>query len=136
MRAHRLQYDRKFNRPTGASSLKRLDGDGQRSSGAYGSSHNALKILDRVSTSFFFTGFSDEWQRSAMWRFFKSFVNVVDVFVPHKRSSNGKRFGFVWYMGVENERKLVDEITATWAGNARLILNKAKFKDPVGPPSF
>lgn len=47
-------------------------------------SGDALKVIDRHSHSFFFTGFTEEWQSSAMWRYFKRFGTVVDVYVPQK----------------------------------------------------
>lgn len=96
---------------------------------------SVLKVIDGVSTSFYFIGFSDEWERSAMWRFFKSFGNVVDVYVPQKRAKNGKKFGFFRFIGIDNECMLVDKITAAWAGKDRLVMNKAKYERSAMNPS-
>lgn len=55
------------------------------------------------------------------------FRGVVDVFVKEKRDKHGRRFGFVRYKGVKDERKLVDLIIETWAGMEKFIISKAKF---------
>lgn len=72
-----------------------------------------------------------------MWRFFRKFGNVVDVFVPQKRTKLGRRFGFVRFKGVNDEHKLVDLITEAWGGNDSFVVNRAKFeRQRVGRPSY
>lgn len=92
-------------------------------------SNGASKLCPALKKSLqaSFMGFSDDWQRSSMWRFFDSFGNVVDVFVPLKQARNGKRFGFVRFKGVRDETLLVQLVMNTWVGVERLYMNKAMF---------
>lgn len=90
-------------------------------------SAKALAVVEGASTNFFFSGFSEDWKRPAMWRFFRKFGNVMDVFVPQKGAKNGRRFGFVRYKEARDEQWLVDRVTEVWAGLDPLVLNKARF---------
>lgn len=63
-----------------------------------------------------------------MWRFFRLFDNVVDVFVPQKHAKNRGRFGFVWFKGVRDMSKLIDLVTEEWAGTDHVVMNKTKFE--------
>nr|GEX04891.1 RNA-directed DNA polymerase, eukaryota [Tanacetum cinerariifolium] len=42
--------------------------------------------------------------------------HVVDSFIPNKRSKAGKRFGFVKFINVFNEERLVDNLGTVWIG--------------------
>lgn len=128
MRERQKEWDRKTNGFIAAGGHWRRIDVSRRARQSEGGSEDHLKVLEGVSKSFFFTGFSEDWEHSAMWRFFRTFGNVVDVFVPQKRTKNGQRFGFIRYKGVKDEGKLVALIIETWAGNENFIFSKARFE--------
>lgn len=65
-----------------------------------------------------------------MWRYFRGFGPVVDVFVPQKKTKAGNSFGFVRFKEVRNEQKLIDAISTAWAGSGKLFVHKARFERP------
>lgn len=55
-------------------------------------------------TSFFFSNFPDEMNEVGLWRIFQRWGKVRDVMVAGKRTKAGKRFIFVRYEGVRNNK--------------------------------
>lgn len=89
------------------------------------------EVFDKVSKSFFFSDFPNDWTKLSMWRFFKQFGLVIDVFVPHKRSSLGKAFGFVRYKEVKDVNKLLRDIRSVAVGSVYITINEAKYKRTI-----
>ncbi|GJU28893.1 RNA-directed DNA polymerase, eukaryota [Tanacetum coccineum] len=58
----------------------------------------------------------------------KQYGHVVDSFIPNKRSKSGKRFGFVKFINVFNEERLVNNLCTVWIGRFKLMANLARFK--------
>nr|GEX44636.1 RNA-directed DNA polymerase, eukaryota [Tanacetum cinerariifolium] len=54
--------------------------------------------------------------------------HVVDSFTPNKRSKAGKRFGFVRFINVFNEERLVNNLCTVWIGRYRLHANLARLQ--------
>lgn len=85
------------------------------------------KVLDNNFISFFFSDFPTNWTRESMWKYFGHFGHVMDVFVPAKKTRDGKAFGFVRYKGVNNVEKLVNEVRGVAVGSNWITFNVAKY---------
>lgn len=62
---------------------------------------NTSNWRDRADiSSFYFTRITDEITEKELWRHFKQWGDVREVFIPSKRNKNGRRYGFVRFKGV------------------------------------
>lgn len=52
--------------------------------------------------SFFFTIFSNEFEEKDLWRVFKRWERVLDVFIPERIDSRKQHFGFVRFQGLKD----------------------------------
>ncbi|MCI28552.1 RNA-binding protein 25-like, partial [Trifolium medium] len=68
-------------------------------------SHGYIHNVDQLSISFFFTNFPDNCTTEELWKRFARFGRVGDVFIPKKVDKWGRRFGFVKYREVKEEKK-------------------------------
>lgn len=84
--------------------------------------------LDKISTSYFFTDFPEDWTSKSMWSFFNLFGIVVDIFVPQKRSKAGRPFGFARYKGVQEFDVLTTKVRSIAVGADPITFNVAKFQ--------
>ncbi|GJU06928.1 RNA-directed DNA polymerase, eukaryota [Tanacetum coccineum] len=57
----------------------------------------------------------------------------VDVYIARKLSKIGKRFGFVRFIEMENQQKLLEDLNQIWIGSYKLFASMARFekKAPV-----
>nr|GEU42787.1 RNA-directed DNA polymerase, eukaryota, reverse transcriptase zinc-binding domain protein [Tanacetum cinerariifolium] len=60
----------------------------------------------------------------------KQYGHVVDSFIPSKKTKNGKRFGFVRFINVFSEERLVNNLCAIWIDRFKLHANIARFQRP------
>lgn len=88
--------------------------------------------VDNITTSFYFSDFPDDWKVSDMWKSFRPFGTIVDVFVPTKRDKNGRRFGFVRYKGIRDTESLENSLKALWIGEQNIFIKLARFRRPNG----
>lgn len=84
----------------------------------------------RISTSVFVTNFPDKVSAKDLWNACKEYGQVVDSFIPNRRSKIGKRFGFVRFVKVFDVERLVGNLCTVWIGNFRLHANLARFIRP------
>nr|GEU77011.1 nucleotide-binding alpha-beta plait domain-containing protein [Tanacetum cinerariifolium] len=56
-----------------------------------------------------------------------SYGHVVDTIIPNKRSKTGRRFGFVRFINVVNEERLVNNLCTVWIDRFKLHVNIARF---------
>nr|GEV45596.1 RNA-directed DNA polymerase, eukaryota [Tanacetum cinerariifolium] len=87
--------------------------------------------LEKISVSVFITNIPDSCSAKELFNACKQYGHVMDSFVPNKRSKAGKHFGFVKFINVFNEERLVDNLGTIWIGRYRLHANLAKFKRPT-----
>jgi hypothetical protein len=87
----------------------------------------SFSFLDRTTTSFFFTNFSEEIKTTVLWSSFARFGNVMEVFIPKKLNKEGRRFGFVKFKDVTNPVALEAKLAEVWCGGRRLRVNLARF---------
>ncbi|GKB93737.1 nucleotide-binding alpha-beta plait domain-containing protein, partial [Tanacetum coccineum] len=89
-----------------------------------------LKVedVDKISVSVFVTNFPESCLAKDLFLHCKQYGHVVDSFIPNKRSKSGKRFGFVKFINVFNEERLVNNLCTVWIGRFKLMANLARFK--------
>ncbi|GKC66927.1 nucleotide-binding alpha-beta plait domain-containing protein, partial [Tanacetum coccineum] len=84
----------------------------------------------KISTSVFITNFSESFSAKELFHSCKQYGHVVDSFIPTKRSKSGKRFGFVRFINVFNEERLVNNLCTVWIDRYKLQANIARFHRP------
>ncbi|GJX33852.1 nucleotide-binding alpha-beta plait domain-containing protein [Tanacetum coccineum] len=88
--------------------------------------------VDRISTSVYVTNFPDNVSAKELFLACKQYGHVVDSYIPVKKSKYGKRFGFVKFINVFSEERLVNNLCTVWIGRVRLHANIARFQRPNG----
>ncbi|GKD60671.1 nucleotide-binding alpha-beta plait domain-containing protein, partial [Tanacetum coccineum] len=86
--------------------------------------------VDRISTSVYVTNFPDNVSAKELFLACKQYGHVVDSYIPVKKSKYGKRFGFVKFINVFSEERLVNNLCTVWIGRVRLHANIARFQRP------
>ncbi|GJU93124.1 RNA-directed DNA polymerase, eukaryota [Tanacetum coccineum] len=84
----------------------------------------------KISTSVFITNFPESFSAKELFHSCKQYGHVVDSFIPTKRSKSGKRFGFVRFINVFNEERLVNNLCTVWIDRYKLHANIARFHRP------
>ncbi|GJV11623.1 RNA-directed DNA polymerase, eukaryota [Tanacetum coccineum] len=84
--------------------------------------------VSKISTSIFITNFPDSFSAKELFNSCKQYGHVVDAFIPNKRSKAGKRFGFVRFINILNEERLVNNLCTLWVGRFKFHANIAKFQ--------
>ncbi|GJS72723.1 RNA-directed DNA polymerase, eukaryota [Tanacetum coccineum] len=84
----------------------------------------------KISTSVFITNFLESFSAKELFHSCKQYGHVVDSFIPTKRSKSGKRFGFVRFINVFNEERLVNNLCTVWIDRYKLQANIARFHRP------
>nr|GEZ52814.1 nucleotide-binding alpha-beta plait domain-containing protein [Tanacetum cinerariifolium] len=81
----------------------------------------------KISTSIFITNFRESCSAKELFQSCKQYGHVVDTFIPNKRSKTGRTFGFVRFINVFNEERLVNNICTVWIDRFMLHANIARF---------
>ncbi|GJT02112.1 nucleotide-binding alpha-beta plait domain-containing protein [Tanacetum coccineum] len=81
----------------------------------------------KISTSVFITNFPESCSAKDLFQSCKQYGHIVDTFIPTKRSKTGKRFGFVRFINVFNEERLVNNLCTVWIDRSRLHANIARY---------
>ncbi|GJY78645.1 RNA-directed DNA polymerase, eukaryota [Tanacetum coccineum] len=84
----------------------------------------------KISTSIFVTNFPDQTNAKELWRLCNQYGNVIDVFIPNKRSKVGKRFGFVRFIKISDVDRLVNNLCTIWIERFKIHANIARFNRP------
>ncbi|GJX27403.1 RNA-directed DNA polymerase, eukaryota, reverse transcriptase zinc-binding domain protein [Tanacetum coccineum] len=84
----------------------------------------------KISTSVFITNFPESCSTKELFQSCKQYDHVVDTFIPTKKSKNGRRFGFVRFINVFNEERLVNNLCTVWIDRFKLHANIARFHRP------
>ncbi|KAL4568967.1 hypothetical protein LXL04_024591 [Taraxacum kok-saghyz] len=88
-----------------------------------------------TATSFFFTNFPEHWSVARLGEAFSKLGRVADVFVAKKRSSQGRKFGFVRFFKVTCMEKMIDELNKLWLDKFRIRANVAKYRRKETKPT-
>nr|GEX19099.1 nucleotide-binding alpha-beta plait domain-containing protein [Tanacetum cinerariifolium] len=81
----------------------------------------------KISTSIFVTNFPESFSSKDLFQSCKQYGHVVDTFIPNKRSKADKRFGFVRFINVFNDDRLVNNLCTIWNDRLKLHANIARF---------
>ncbi|KHN24872.1 hypothetical protein glysoja_048782, partial [Glycine soja] len=77
--------------------------------------------------SFYFTRFLEKATEKDLWKHFKKFGDVREVFIPKNRNKTGRRYGFVRFKGVEDVHSLERKLDNVVYGGLRMYVNTPKF---------
>nr|GEV04102.1 RNA-directed DNA polymerase, eukaryota [Tanacetum cinerariifolium] len=81
----------------------------------------------KISTSIFVTNFPESFSAKDLLQSCKQYGHVVDTFIPNKRSKADKRFGFVRFINVFNDERLVNNLCTIWNDHLKLHANITRF---------
>nr|GFB06373.1 nucleotide-binding alpha-beta plait domain-containing protein [Tanacetum cinerariifolium] len=81
----------------------------------------------KIFTSVFITNFPESCSAKELFQSCKQYDHVLDTFIPNKRSKTGRRFGFVRFINVFNEERLVNNLCTVWIDRFKLHVNIARF---------
>nr|GFB64375.1 UvrD-like helicase, ATP-binding domain, P-loop containing nucleoside triphosphate hydrolase [Tanacetum cinerariifolium] len=86
--------------------------------------------VQKISTAIFVTNFPNHAKANDLWNVCKQYGQVVDAFIPDRKSKTGKRYGFVRSIRVYDVDRLVSNLCTLWMGSHHLHANVAKFMRP------
>ncbi|KAH1239023.1 hypothetical protein GmHk_08G023557 [Glycine max] len=89
--------------------------------------YNTWRERSDIST-FYFTRFLDEVTESDLWAQFKRWGDVWEIFISKHRNRGGKRYGFVRFRGVSDERTLERQLDNLVIGGLKLYVNIPKYE--------
>ncbi|KAE8655931.1 BTB/POZ domain-containing protein TNFAIP1 isoform 2 [Hibiscus syriacus] len=75
-------------------------------------------IIFNIPESFHYQG---------LWLFFDKYGEVVDSFIPNKRSKGGSRFGFVRFTRLEDARKVINCVDSSWIQGNKVRVFMARY---------
>ncbi|GJW53207.1 nucleotide-binding alpha-beta plait domain-containing protein [Tanacetum coccineum] len=81
----------------------------------------------KISTTVYVTNFPESLSAKELFNSCKVYGHVVDSFIPTKRVTNGKRFGFVRFINVFSEERLVNNLCTVWIDRYKLHANISRF---------
>nr|GEV00971.1 RNA-directed DNA polymerase, eukaryota [Tanacetum cinerariifolium] len=76
--------------------------------------------VQNISHSIYVTNFPDSATSRDLWNACSVYGTLVDVFIPLKKSNEGKRFAFVRFVKVHNLVRLVENLCTIWIGRHHL----------------
>ncbi|GJR12104.1 RNA-directed DNA polymerase, eukaryota [Tanacetum coccineum] len=101
-----------------------------------GSNRSKEDEVQRISTSVFVTNFPEVFSAKDLWNTCKQYGQVVDAYIPNRRSKAGKRFGFVRFVKVFDTERLVNNLCTVWVGRHKLHANIPRFqREPLNKHS-
>nr|KAJ0214368.1 hypothetical protein LSAT_V11C400167170 [Lactuca sativa] len=89
----------------------------------YGRDYN----INGKATTFYFQNFPTDWNEAALWRMFKRFGVVVDVYVAKKLNRLKKNFGFVRFIRIQDSLSFEKRLNGIYIGAQKIEVNVARF---------
>lgn len=90
--------------------------------------HQHVNWRDRKDiTTFYFTRFPDQTSEKELWAQFKQWGEVREVFISKKRNKAGRRYGFVRFKGVQDERRLERDLDNIIFGGLKMYVNAPRY---------
>nr|GFB57016.1 RNA-directed DNA polymerase, eukaryota, nucleotide-binding alpha-beta plait domain protein [Tanacetum cinerariifolium] len=90
-------------------------------------------LVTGIAKSVFFTNFPEQIVPHDLWKICESYGKVVDVFIPNRKSKEGKRFAFVRFIRVANLERLIGNLNTIWVGRFHLRVNAVRYERPSKP---
>nr|GEU96677.1 RNA-directed DNA polymerase, eukaryota [Tanacetum cinerariifolium] len=97
-----------------------------------GSYRTKEEDVDKISTSVYITNFPESTSAKELFQVCKQYGHVVDSFILNKRSKIGKRFGFIKFINVFSEERLINNLCTVWINRFKLHANIARFNRSTG----
>ncbi|GJX12486.1 RNA-directed DNA polymerase, eukaryota [Tanacetum coccineum] len=82
----------------------------------------------RISKSVFVTNFLDHFTARDLWNVCLAYGNVIDVYIPFKKSKSGNKFAFVRFIRMDNFDRLIANLCTIWIGRFHLHANAVRFQ--------
>ncbi|KAH1111175.1 hypothetical protein GYH30_009799 [Glycine max] len=91
-------------------------------------SHYQVNWRDKSDvTTFYFTRFPEEASEKQLWFHFKQLGDVREVFIPRQRNKQGRRYGFVRFVGISNVSHMERKLDNMIVGGLKLHVNIPKY---------
>nr|GEX29831.1 nucleotide-binding alpha-beta plait domain-containing protein [Tanacetum cinerariifolium] len=84
--------------------------------------------VQQISTSIFVTNFPEQFTAHDLLSTCNQYGNVIDAFIPNRRSKLGHIFGFVWFIKIKDIDRLVNNLCTIWVGRLRIHANISRFQ--------
>nr|GEU65736.1 nucleotide-binding alpha-beta plait domain-containing protein [Tanacetum cinerariifolium] len=81
----------------------------------------------KISTLVFIMNFLESCSAMELFQSCKQYGHVVDIFIHNKWSKTRRRFGFVRFINIFNEERLVNNLCTVWIDHFKLHANIAWF---------
>ena len=81
----------------------------------------------KISKSVFVTNFPNHFTARDLWNVCLAYGNVIDVYIPFKKSKAGKKFAFVHFIRVDNLERLIENLCTIWISRFHLHVNVVRF---------
>lgn len=78
-------------------------------------------------TTFYFTRFPEQTTEKELWIHFKQWGEVREVFISKNKNKAGRRYGFVRFKGVQDERRLERNLDNIILGGLKMYVNAPKY---------
>ncbi|GJX55522.1 RNA-directed DNA polymerase, eukaryota [Tanacetum coccineum] len=96
---------------------------------SYRASFNSKEDQTRkIFKSMFVMNFPDHFTARDLWNVCLAYGNVIDVYIPLKKSKAGKKFAFVRFIKVDNLERLIRNLCTIWIGRFHLHANVVRFQ--------
>ena len=82
----------------------------------------------KQNSTFFFTEFPEGYGARDMYKIFLDYGDVVEVIIPSKGDRRGKKYGFVRFKSVRDERSMVLQLDNIFIGRKKLHANVPRFQ--------
>ncbi|CAH1427999.1 unnamed protein product [Lactuca virosa] len=84
--------------------------------------------IERLAASFFVTNFPNNLNERDLWKLFDEYAKVADIYIARKLSKSGRKFAFVRFLNIKDEKRLEVSLGGVWVGNYHLFVSFARFK--------
>ncbi|XP_058758647.1 uncharacterized protein LOC131631902 [Vicia villosa] len=85
------------------------------------------EVWKTTKTTFFVTEFNDKWEARDLYHEFKELGDIDEVFIPNKKTRWGKKYGFVRFFNVGDERRLEMKLDNIFLDGRKIFANLPKF---------
>nr|GEY40753.1 hypothetical protein [Tanacetum cinerariifolium] len=96
--------------------------------GDRGSFNSKEDLTQRIPKTVFVTTFPYHFSAHDLWNVCVAYGKVIEVYIPLKKSKEGKNFAFVRFLMVDNLDHLVDNLCTIWISRFRLHANSVRFQ--------
>ncbi|XP_071686841.1 uncharacterized protein [Rutidosis leptorrhynchoides] len=95
--------------------------------------HSGAKVEKSQSSTFFVTNLPEGMDRRRLWFVCQSYGSITDSHVAFKHSKQGKRFGFIRFNDVKDEKNFARLLSTIKVDNMSLFATVARFNKESNP---